>query len=259
MGTKMSNAPVFFTLAQVRFNPVSVMGEFAPKIQERLRLDGYPDFRTEQLHRIELKQVGEDSEVQTLGVVRWSFLNSKGTEGFVLNPDSLVFHTTVYDSFHVFLESLEKGLKLVHDIVGLAYIERIGLRYLDAVSPKPGEQLGQYLAESVLGLSAVLEGTLAHSFTETIVQNNVGTLVSRVAIRDDGLGIPPDLYPLRLKVGERFEAITGRNATLDNDHFVEERMDFDPSEVETRLLAMHDVIEKAFKGTVTPYALEQWK
>ena len=75
MGTKMNNAPVFYTLAQVRFNPVSVMGDYVPKIQERLRQTGFPDFRKEVLHRIELRQIEEQPEVQTPAATRWSFMN----------------------------------------------------------------------------------------------------------------------------------------------------------------------------------------
>ena len=43
MGTKMTNAPVYFTLAQVRHNPVLSLTLF--QIQESLRKAGYPDFQ----------------------------------------------------------------------------------------------------------------------------------------------------------------------------------------------------------------------
>ena len=58
---KLTKAPVFYALAQIRFNPVSLMGDYVPKIQERLR-QKFPDFRQEMLQRIELK-VGEKSDI----------------------------------------------------------------------------------------------------------------------------------------------------------------------------------------------------
>ena len=43
MGTKMRAAPVYFTIAQVRFNPILSLDTYAPQIQERLRKEGFPD------------------------------------------------------------------------------------------------------------------------------------------------------------------------------------------------------------------------
>jgi hypothetical protein len=41
---KMSLAPVFYTLAQVQFNPIAQMVDYVPRLQEHLRLNGFPDF-----------------------------------------------------------------------------------------------------------------------------------------------------------------------------------------------------------------------
>ncbi len=46
MGQKMKNAPVYFTIAQVRHNPVLRLGAYAPDIQDRMRKAGYPDFKS---------------------------------------------------------------------------------------------------------------------------------------------------------------------------------------------------------------------
>ena len=259
MGIKMNNAPVFYILAQVRFNPVSMMSEFVPKIQDRLRRAGFPDFRPEVLHRIDLRQIGGSPEVQMHEATRWSFMNSKGTEGYLLNTDSIVFHTTAYDTFDVFLDRLLMGLGLIHEAVELTYIERIGLRYLDAVSPRAHESLDNYLSQTVLGLHKALQGKLAHNFMETAVQNVSGTLVARTVIRDNTLTVPPDLHPMNLKIGDRFASIKGLHAILDNDQFAEERSDFNLDEVKIKLRSMHDRIEEAFHATVTSFALEQWK
>ena len=44
MGKKMKNAPVYFVLAQVRFNPLLTLDSYVPAIQETLRKAGYADF-----------------------------------------------------------------------------------------------------------------------------------------------------------------------------------------------------------------------
>lgn len=263
MGQKMGQAPVFYTLSQVVFNPILQMAEFVPKIQDRLRLEGFPDFRKEQIRQIALalrQAEGEAPQVATQeGPTRWNFVDAGRTSGYLLQPNTLVYHTTAYETFEVFSKRLLDGLRLVHEHVGLAFIQRIGLRYLDAVLPKEGENLGQYLSASVLGLSSVVKGQLQHCFTETANVTSDGTLVARVLITEGDLAIPPDLFPFGLALGERFAKIKGRHAVLDTDHFSVERFDFDLNRVAALLDASHTRIDEAFRLTATDYARKAWK
>ena len=52
MGKKMKNAPVYFTVAQVRFNPVLNMEGYLPTIQERMRATNFPDFKRETIQQL---------------------------------------------------------------------------------------------------------------------------------------------------------------------------------------------------------------
>lgn len=261
MGQKLSHAPVFYTLAQVVFNPVLQIADFVPKIQDRLRREGFPDFRKELLRQLEVRQgEGEPPQISTQeGPTRWNFVNSNRVSGYVLQPNSFVYHTTAYETFEVFSKSLVDGLRLVHEEVSLAFIERIGVRYLDAVLPKKDETLAQYLKGSVLGLSSGIQGQLLHSFTETATEATDGKLVSRVLITEGDLALPPDLFPLGLTLGERFSSIKARHAILDNDHYSTERFNFNLEQVAARLSASHTRISEAFRATVTDFALAAWK
>jgi uncharacterized protein (TIGR04255 family) len=156
------------------------------------------------------------------------------------------------------LEKTISGLKLVHEIVELAYVERIGLRYLDAVNPIGNDRLQQYLNPSLLGFSENLEGNLNHSFTETVTTIGDGNLVARAVITDGTLALSPDLIPLQLELQSRFTVINGRNAVLDTDYFVVKRNSFDLEEIREQLLKAHDIITNSFKVSVTDYAREKW-
>jgi uncharacterized protein (TIGR04255 family) len=186
-------------------------------------------------------------------------MNARRTEGYLIHTDFIVFHTTAYDTSPVFFDRLLQGLQLVHESIGLAYIERIGLRYLDAVSPGAGQTIKDYLNSSVIGLYGAVKGDLARSFVETVVQNKPGTLVSRILIRKGTLAIPPDLQPVRLEIANQFTSINGMHAILDNDQFAAERSDVNLEEVKVKLDVMHDRIDEAFRTAVTPFALDQWK
>ncbi|MBD1882140.1 TIGR04255 family protein [Coleofasciculus sp. FACHB-T130] len=255
----MTLAPVFYTLAQVQFNPIAQMSDYVARLQERLRRSGFPDFRAENQFELTIRRLDEaEPDVQPTQHMRWSFTNTKRTEGYWLLSNALVFHTTTYDTFADFLEKTLSGLKLVHEIVDLAYVERIGMRYLDAVTPIGNDTLQQYLNPSLLGFSANLEGRLSHSFTETVTAIEDGNLVARAVITDGALALSPDLFPLQLELQARFAEINGRNAVLDTDYFVAKRNEFNLIEVEDQLQKAHDIITNAFKVAVTDYAREKW-
>jgi uncharacterized protein (TIGR04255 family) len=256
---KMSLAPVFYTLAQVQFNPIAQMSDYVARLQERLRRGGFPDFQAENQFELTIRRLDEvQPDVQPTQHMRWSFTNTQRTEGYLLLPNALIFRTTTYDTFADFLKKTIDGLKLVHEIVDLTYVEKTGLRYLDAVVPMDNDMLQQYLNPSLLGFSANLEGLLSHSFTETVTVMGDGNLVARAVITDRGLALSPDLMPLQLELQPRFTAINGRTAVLDTDYFVVKRNSFDLEEIKDQLLKAHDVITNAFNVSVTDYAREKW-
>jgi uncharacterized protein (TIGR04255 family) len=255
----MSLAPVFYTLAQVQFNPITKMSDYVAPLQEHLRRNGFPDFRADSQIEFAIRRLDESQpDVQQQQHVRWSFTNSDRTEGYQLSGNMLVFHTTIYDTFQDFLEKTILGLELVHKVVELAYTERIGLRYLDAVAPMEGDTLQQYLNSSLLGLSDSIDGQLGHSFTETVKFIGDGTLVSRAVITDNVLSLSPDLFPLQLELAPRFREINGRHAVLDTDYFVAQRNTLDIAEIRKKMLIAHDVVTNAFDSSVTEYSKKKW-
>lgn len=250
---------MFYTVAQVQFNPIAQMGEYVSRLQERLRRGGFPDFRTENQFELSIRRLDElQPDVQQQQQQRWSFTNTQRTEGYLLFSNALVFHTTAYDTFADFLQKTISGLKLVHEIVELAYTERIGLRYLDAIVAMENDTLPQYLNPSLLGLSEALQGRLGHSFTENLTSIEEGTLVTRTVITDGNLALSPDLVSLQLNLQPRFAAINGRHSVLDTDYFVIKRGDFDLAAIETQLSKAHEIITTAFKVSVTDHARQRW-
>ncbi|MDR9893275.1 TIGR04255 family protein [Aetokthonos hydrillicola Thurmond2011] len=255
----MTLAPVFYTLAQVQFNPIAQMSDYVARLQERHRRSGFPDFRAENQVELTIRRLEEaQPDVQPIQHTRWSFTNTQRTEGYFLLSNALVFHTTTYDTFADFLNKTISGLKLVHEIVELAYVEKIGLRYLNAVVPIDNDTLQQYLNPSLLGFSANLEGRLSHSFTETVTAIEDGNLVARAIITNGALALSPDLIPLQLELQLRFREINCQNTVLDTDYFIVKRNNFDLEEIENQLLKSHEIITNAFKVSVTDYAREKW-
>jgi uncharacterized protein (TIGR04255 family) len=266
MGQKLSNAPVYFTIAQVRHNPVLSIQDYLAAIQENMRRGGYPDYRRVPNLQIVLPQIGpgEPSLVCTptaQQIERYLFSTLDGTRGFIVEPGAFSLQTTEYETYEAFSEEFFKGLRIIHETVKLDYTERVGIRYLDAVVPPTEKELGEYLVPGALGISSVLPDSVqvTQSFSQTDILTPAGTLIARTIIRNGPLGFPIDLQPLGLNVAERFSKIQGVHAILDTDAFCLGREKFDAGALQSRLEALHDVIGTAFWATVTDRAKEAFR
>jgi uncharacterized protein (TIGR04255 family) len=261
MGKKMNNAPVYFTVAQVRFNAYLNLDGHLPSIQEAMRLAGFPDFKPSQFQQLVMpfsSGGGGQPAVPTLvPQARCTFGDMVGTSNFILENSALAFQTTAYDTFETFSETFLKGLKIVNDVLKLSFSERIGLRYLDAVLPVNTETLKDYLVPEVLGLSAMMPN-LVHSFSETLTVNSYGHTVSRVIIKQGQVGLTPELAIMAPPINQKFSDFNGLHAILDTDAFSEQRLPFDLSSIEKILGEQKKSIRSSFDVTVTPYALNIW-
>jgi len=263
MSAKMSNAPVYFTVSQVRFNPILNIDGYLSIIQDHMRIAGFPDFK-----RVELKQLvlpfgssGDGEQPQAPVFLPQShciFGNIEGTTEFVLQANSLALQTTTYDIFESFLTTFSQGLKIIHDSLKLDFTERIGLRYLDAVLPREGETLSDYLTIEVVGLFQKLNGDLLHSFSETVTAGQSGRLISRVIIQKGRVGLPPEISALAPRINQRFTQTEGIHAIIDTDAFFEQREKFNLQSIESRFISLHNEINRSFNATVTTHALNVW-
>jgi uncharacterized protein (TIGR04255 family) len=263
MGQKLKDAPLYFTIVQARFNPILALEAYAPKIQESLRKQEFPDVQraVQSTFNLNLGSPPEDSpaEVPVERSARYTFFNIERTAGFILDKAALSFQTTNYDGFGSFLAQFLKGLRIVHEVVDLSYTQRLGVRYLDAVFPRTDEALSDYLNQSLLGLYGKIDGhQLVHAFSETVTKTDATNVVSRVIIRQGSVGFPPDLQPMNMALAERFRTLTGIHAILDIDGSYDRRERFDLDRIEEHLTAIHDEITKSFKASVTPHALDVW-
>lgn len=263
MGRKLNNAPVYYTVAQVQFNPILNLEGYVPAIQTRMREAHFPDFKQEVVQHLVLPFGGmEHSQMAAPTVTpqsRYLFGNIAGSALFLMETNTLSFQSTDYDTFESFSETLLKGLRIIHEALRLDFIERIGLRYLDAVQPtKEGESLQDFLVQEVQGLALRSEGQLLHSVSETAVATPAGQLISRVLIRHGQIGLPMELKGFAPGINPRFTQHQGLHAIIDTDASITHREVFELVQIEARLTALHEEASKSFKAAVTDHALASW-
>lgn len=267
MSAKLKNAPVFFVLGQIQHNPLLSLEGYVPTIQESMRKQGYPGFQRSARVAFNLNQAmskgnGAPAEMPTERVEIFEFTNLDATSGFVMTANALSFQTTDYHHFEAFWAELSKGLSILSTAVGgLNFVERLGLRYLDAVVPRAEESLADYLVPHLLGLPTCMpEAQFAYSFSESLlVAEGIGSVTSRAVIQDAAIGFPPDLQPLSLKLLERFRSIRGEHAILDTDSSLVDRKPFDIEEIANHMNKLHDLSSGTFKASVVPHAVGVWK
>jgi uncharacterized protein (TIGR04255 family) len=260
MSIKLKDPPIFYTIGQIRFNPVLNMSEYVARIHERIRKE-FPAVKQEELKRIQLNLAGQENKeaVSTFSTPRWSFTDLKNTSGYLLFHDSLAFHTAAYETSTEFFDALIRGLQLVDEIVGLSYVEGVGVRTLDAIIPSEGHPLEFYLKPQVLGFHGLVGGDLRHNITENVSVLATGQQISRVIILHGALGTPGDLFPIVLTLAPKFQGLNSLHAILDLDHNNQQRFEFDLDEIRTRVRQVKEAVSTVFKSVVTQEALQTWQ
>lgn len=264
MGEKMSNAPVFFTVTQVKFNPILNIAEYIPAIQDQMRKAGFPDFYAYDVNHLTVPmgttaKVGQNVNPSFVREKYYLFGNTEKTTSFIFLPNSIALQTTDYDIFDTFLNDFIKGLTTIHKIISIDFVERIGLRYMDAILPKAGECVEDYLNEKVLGMHSALSRNLTYSLSETVTAAEENTLRSRVVIREGQIRLDQPLPDIRPRIAKRFTKQSGIHAVIDTDAFVEKRDQFSIERIKEILVVLHDEINNSFFATITEYAKNIWK
>lgn len=270
MSIKLSKAPVFYVLAQVKFNALMQLAKFIPDIQERFRQLGFPDYMEEQQLQVNFQHVQQGDappQVSHTATPRYSFMNLDRTEGYLLFQDNLIYHTTHYTTSADFIEKTRAGLEIIHGIVNLAFMSRLGLRFLDVITCKENEKFDKYLKPGVLGYADMIasEGAnLQHSLSEVFLNLGDTSLLCKVmrgAVTNSPPFIPAELAPIHLTNKAEFQHLNGAIAVLDTDIFYAPSVNtaFDIDATCLRISDMKAKIQIIFENMITVEAIEEWR
>lgn len=253
---KLRGSPLALVLAQIRFSPILEMGDYIASIQKQLRALGLTRFKEEQVQEVVL---GAESPVKPARKIRWLFGAADKTDAVVLSTDFVVFETGAYDVFESFLESFGKVARIVQETGQASQVVRVGLRYVDVIRPRAGEDFTLYLRPSICGLSpSDLSAEQVLNQSACKARTEFGTLMIRTFQSNNGRFMPPDLSPDELSLG--CEVSPGELVTtLDLDHFALEEFSFDLEEVEARMWNLHRGTDRAFRSTTTEEGRKIWE
>ena len=263
----LSQQPLALVLGQVQFSPIRQIDRYIPEIQEAFRQDGFPVERAGKVQRITFGP-GAGVPLQVIEQDRWEYRTKDETWSVLVTQDGVVLQTTGYERFEGFADRFRQAVRTVlatteHERLGV--VHRMGLRYVDIVQPRKGEDFRAYLRNGFHGAADEVFQAGTHrlhveSTGRTQVGDGVtGTMIVRVVQNDQGLSLPPDLiggapkHTARSKAGELITLI-------DMDHYIEGTFDPDTDWVLARAYEMHDhLVETFHEHVVTETAIEAWQ
>ncbi len=254
----LSHAPLALALAQVRFSPLMLMGDYIAKIQDRFRQSGYPINGSMQVQEFLLGSTLNKAVVRP----HWEFLSKDRTTSVVVNEGFVVVQTTMYDDFEAFLKAVADATEVVSSVVGALLIQRIGLRYVDLIRPREGESWEKYIQPGLCGFASNhFIADTALRLHQTVTGTPQGTMFVRLLQNRERAILPPDLasqsllFP-RVSPPAPDELLT----VVDIDHFHEsEPDDFERSRLERIAWELKNTSYEVFTDSiVTDHALEVW-
>ncbi|MDC5609462.1 TIGR04255 family protein [Acinetobacter baumannii] len=227
MGSVLSKPPVFHTLVQININEIPNFKDVVDLIHQEFYKLGFIEKRKEEIEELEFTSHVAQPKVKKM--TSWHFINFEQNAGFVINPNFIAFHTTNYNSFDDFIKNVLLAIDILNRHLDLVVIERLGLRYLDAVIIKDGEKIDNYLSRDLLSVQDTLgldnNGfKIQHSMNEKIFVNAklnetcICRVVSANLINSNPL-LPQELVPLiqHLKIKKELTDISGLMTLIDLD------------------------------------------
>ncbi len=257
---QMPNAPLIYVLAQVVFTRVPKMAALWEDFHQKI-FDQFPD--GSQQHVREIRLAGsEDPEFSE--VIRWHMVNREKTQGVLLQPDSVILHSTAYETSAAFFGVLEDVLaKLKQVLPASVEVGRLGLRYIDILLPEAGLVVEEQVSGK-LGSIDLSEAGCSFKKLEEVTRYTTpmgGDLVvrHRQSIEKDIL--PGDVFPNELRPAARLgrEAAEGSVVGLmDYDHYMQVSEAFSSDSIVEVFRKMHAISSKAFQLTTTDNAKKLW-
>lgn len=260
---QLSNAPLIYVLASLRFAPWPLLKRKIDEIHDDLR-EYFP-----LINRIEIQQVGPNGQpiTQNDGPSAWILKTSDLTYSVQFAPDQVLIACKKYARYRAFESNVVLVMNTLLKHMRFIDVTNVGVRYIDHIKAREGETLKQYINKSLLppdidGL-AKIGGSLAAFYKS-------GDEDLRVRCRDlqGTLSVPDDLIPLLTMtqapdIPLRLEGLKNGEMLFDLDAVkinpVPKRMS--QEEIVGQLDSLHKKANAFFrhKSVCTDHAFKVWK
>lgn len=267
---RLRNAPLVHVLAQVVFPPMPRWADRLDALRAALYDVGFPRYMP--VHTSEVKvgltAQGSTPSVEHRTAMYAQFVDKDERLAFQCSESSFVLHSTGYQTFQHFVGHMERGLVALQATMPVSVVDRLGLRYVDLVQIRAGENFGQYVHAGLLGFpfkeAPELGASKVGFTTQSIGMTPLGALAIRSAVMAPGQFSSPDVDVAGLRPPAHVDP-KRPSLLVDFDHFslftgptAAAPMDFAVSAVLAHFDALHSTAKAAFEAIVTPHAIAEW-
>ncbi len=258
---QLPNAPLVYVLAAISHDRDLGTEQRVRDIQARLR-DRFPSHEQQAINQIELSPGSGGARVESL--VIHGFSNLQRSKGVVVSHENFVYHTTDYCDHQTFLNELSGVLAAVAQDMSKQVVRRLGLRYVDVITPSDGESPFQYVVDTLTGPKLDLQATASERTAQVLITYpvNDGALSVRFATGLVNQFLPSEIVPM-LAPPKRVSQMQKsgkqvRTALLDFDRFAAAAELFDPHKLSTKFAEFRNDTSKAFHAVKSKHAETVW-
>lgn len=134
----LAHSPLTHVIVSVRFAPWAKLPDKIADIQDELR-EIAP-----LMNSIQVEQVGPVPMPSVRDA--WMLMSSDKSTCIQFARDQLLMFTTKYTRFSEFVEKFDKSLTVLLSYMRFIDVLNMGVRYVDRISAKPGEDLSAYIS-----------------------------------------------------------------------------------------------------------------
>jgi len=262
---KLNHAPLFYTLAMLRFEDQQIGSDQISKIRAELE-SVFPRFDEHKIKAVHT-QVADQISVEAKDIAEYHGENLDQTSGFLLRNDGLFFQTIAYEKYDVFENTLKKVVEAVHSTLKFKYYQAVGIRYIDYIKRGSLSSIDDYMQSGLLGFP------LNDVKTKTI-QTNCETIAEQgeFAIRLRCSKLPGKSFPIPIDLQQptRYLDVKAKLSPdppqedvilLDTDCFQKqlELHEFNVNATLKKFSKMHKIASATFKVAVTDDAWKEWR
>ncbi|MDD5135683.1 MAG: TIGR04255 family protein [Phycisphaerae bacterium] len=255
----LPNSPLMYAIASIRFAPWQVLAKKIDEIHDELR-EITPLIQTIQVQRAIPGMQGEN--VTKL----WMLLSSNRKLGIHLAPDQLLVFSNKYTRYTEFEAVLEKCLSILLKHMRFMDVTNTGVRYVDHIKVREGEDRKQYILEHLLTANFSGITDVGCVYVGSYKSGDYDLRV-RCTSQPDALAVPEDMISLLTMSSEpgstlRLDKLND-GILLDIDAYkvysTPTRMDKEM--VLNQLRNLHQIANDFFRhnDVCTDYAFKTWK
>lgn len=255
---KLSKQPLLFVLAEFRFPEIKKMDEYITDLQDKFR--GELPFPEE--------QISQEIKVESQGIKvhhskQWVFVDKLRKNAVIIGHSRIICVTGSYDRFDGFKDFCLNALNILNNIVGISFIQRIGLRYADLILDGTNLPIAKCVNSNLYAHEHFQNiGEVSQKVNDVILHTQEGIMTVRSLYGKHNLSVLPDVgnLPIDLPIHNS----ESERIILDFDHVwqandTKDSLDFDLSEILDKMSKMHQLSREAFWLSTTDEARQLWQ